>query len=668
MKITKYLGLLSLPLLMFSISFAQVYDFDCPNIPSNLSIGQTDSTVYPRGQVSSLQQFLKDFYGSEAFRVDGKFRTPTANMVKLFQGEHGLVITGRVGAATRARIYSMCNPVGPTTPLTPTIPYTPYAPYNPPVQQVPSVCIPQVTQTQELGCTGGSGTFVQQRVSYCPAGATTPSWFDWVTIRSSCLSGGSNSTVNPPTLSVQPQAITIANGKSLSIIAYTTNTSSCTINGGNYNNQMIPVGGRFVVTPTQSTTYNISCVGVNGQYVSGQSTVNVVADNGNNPPTAYIQPLVSTVSPGQAQILTLYTTSVSSCTINGGNYNAANVNPNGTFTVNPTQTTTYTANCIGNNGQLVTAQAVVNVNINGSSPYVSIQTSTTTIPSSQTVTLNIVSSNVNSCFISGYGMSTQSVQANGSFPVTPTQTSTYVVTCKTSSGQNVSSQVTIYVGTTTSTTTAPYVSVSPSNGFISWGQSQVLTITSSNVTTCNITSPGWAGVGVPVNGQYTVSPTVTTTYTVTCAGTNGQSVSAQAMVNVSVTGGGTDEPLVTITNAGAGSSGTYSRTFNFRENKNVVSNGAWSLNFPIGVTKLTVSAPNQTPYDITPTGGMWLGQGAPCSDDSQSLCASGSFDFHSSGNYTITFVLFRYGTIDANTGAGIVDTSYSKTKTVQLSI
>jgi hypothetical protein len=116
-----------------------------------------------------------------------------------------------------------------------------------------------------------------------------------------------------------------------------------------------------------------------------------------------------------------------------------------------------------------------------------------------------------------------SVDPNGSYEVSPSQTTTYTLTAVGQGGTTTQS-VTVTVNMPLPTVT---ISADPEN--ILWGESSTLFWSSTHADTCEIDS----GVGsVAVNGFISVSPTQTTTYTITASGPGGE---AKADVTVTVT-------------------------------------------------------------------------------------------------------------------------------------
>jgi hypothetical protein len=146
----------------------------------------------------------------------------------------------------------------------------------------------------------------------------------------------------------------------------------------------------------------------------------------------------------------------------------------------------------------------------------------TSITSGQSSTLAWSSTNATSCTGTGFTASGTS----GTVTVSPSVTTNYSVTCTGATG-SASASATVTVGQVTQQPTAS-LSANPTS--ITSGQSSTLTWSSTNATSC--TGSGFTASGT--SGSVTVSPSVTTNYSVTCSGTGG-SASGSATVTVGST-------------------------------------------------------------------------------------------------------------------------------------
>ena len=131
--------------------------------------------------------------------------------------------------------------------------------------------------------------------------------------------------------------------------------------------------------------------------------------------------------------------------------------------------------------------------------------------------------NADTVTISGIG----TVAAEGKTSVSPNQTTTYTLTAKNAtSEQNASATVSV----TFPQTQLVGCFATPAN--ITAGEAATINFTSQNATSVNVTP----GVGnVAQSGSFVVSPTTTTTYTLTAAGPNNQAATCSVTVTVNPT-------------------------------------------------------------------------------------------------------------------------------------
>jgi hypothetical protein len=144
----------------------------------------------------------------------------------------------------------------------------------------------------------------------------------------------------------------------------------------------------------------------------------------------------------------------------------------------------------------------------------------TTIQSGQSSTLAWRVLNATTVNISSIG----NVQPQGSAPVSPTQTTTYTLTATNANGSDTATATITVSGSVVNVT---YCYASPAN--ITVGESSTIFFATTNANSVTINN----GVGtVGANGSVVVSPTSSTTYTVTANGPNGTSASCSAAVQV----------------------------------------------------------------------------------------------------------------------------------------
>lgn len=122
------------------------------------------------------------------------------------------------------------------------------------------------------------------------------------------------------------------------------------------------------------------------------------------------------------------------------------------------------------------------------------------------------------------------VQRAGSRTVTPNDTTTYTLTARASGAPTQTSTVTVTVGALVSDPRIVRFEATPTN--INSGESSTLSWTTEGATSVSISG---VGTNLPTSGSRVVSPTVTTTYTLTATGADGRTVTAPVVVTV---GGG----------------------------------------------------------------------------------------------------------------------------------
>ncbi len=237
-------------------------------------------------------------------------------------------------------------------------------------------------------------------------------------------------------------------------------------------------GSSIVVNPTQTTTYTVTVTSNGDCQATGQVTVNVTTAN-------------VVMGPDQTICLGENTT----ITANGnGSFQWNTGQAGSTIFVNPTQTTTYTVTVTNSAGCIATGQVtifVTNANI--------VTGPDQTICSGTSATITA----------SGDGTFQWSTGATGStISVTPTQTTTYTVTVTNSTGCMASGQVTIFVSNLN-------VVIGPDQTIDS-GQSATLTASGDGTFQW---STGQSGSSIVVNPTQTTTYGVTITNNIGCTAT-----------------------------------------------------------------------------------------------------------------------------------------------------
>jgi len=309
-----------------------------------------------------------------------------------------------------------------------------------------------------------------------------------------------------------PQQIT--SGQSSTLTWSVENADTVAIDGiGNVD----PRAGSTNVAPTQTTVYRLTATNSAGS-VSETVTVSV-----QNPAVRII---FFTASPmnlvsGQSSTLSWQTENADTVEISG----VGAVAQGGTTTVSPTETTNYVLTARNRFGQ-TTSQVSIQVTAVPMPTVVRFTAAPVEIVAGETSSLVWQVNNATDVSITGIGP----VALTGSANVTPTQTTTYTLTAKNSSGE-VTAQATVTVFPAVrivSFTANPVVSPAP-------GSPVVLSWTTEGATEAAIDGIGAVGI----NGTLTVNPTVDTTYTLRAFGRR-NSVLARVDVKVTPTpiGGG----------------------------------------------------------------------------------------------------------------------------------
>jgi RHS repeat-associated protein len=256
----------------------------------------------------------------------------------------------------------------------------------------------------------------------------------------------------------------------------------------------VDLSGSTTVSPAETTTYTITATGSLGT-VTDSVTVAVT----------YPVPVVSmsadpeSIQIGDSATLTWDSTYADSCVIDR---DIGSVDLSGSITVSPSETTTYTITATGSGGSAMESVTVTVIY----PPTVSVGADPEIIQIGDTTTLTWDSENTDTCEIDqGIG----SVDLSGSTTASPNETTTYTITA-TGPLSTATDSVTVTV-----TDPMPTVSISADPLSIQPGETSTLSWTSGNADSCTI-EPGIGSVAV--NGSIPVSPTETTTYTISVTG------------------------------------------------------------------------------------------------------------------------------------------------------
>lgn len=163
-------------------------------------------------------------------------------------------------------------------------------------------------------------------------------------------SGGSNGT---PTVTMAAAPATIGAGQLSTITWSTANATSITITPSvlREDQTTLPLSGSATVSPTATTTYAATVTGSGGTVMG---SVQVVV----TPMQVNFSANPSTVMPGQSATLSWSTQDVQKLVIDNGVGDVSSQLPNGTVTVMPSASTTYTATATGPAGTVTQTAAV----------------------------------------------------------------------------------------------------------------------------------------------------------------------------------------------------------------------------------------------------------------------------------------------------------------------
>ncbi|RJR13118.1 hypothetical protein C4585_02560 [Candidatus Parcubacteria bacterium] len=226
-------------------------------------------------------------------------------------------------------------------------------------------------------------------------------------------------------------------------------------------------------------------------------------------PSCDISANPSKINKGSTSTLSWSSSNATSASINQG---VGSVGVNGSKSVKPNSSTTYTMTVTGPGGT-TNCQTTVTVNtVTPDVPSCDISANPSKINKGGTSTLSWTSENATSATINqGIG----SVNKNGSKNVSPNETKTYKMTV-TGPGGTANCQTTVTVKTVTPNAPSCDIDASPST--IDEGEYSTISWTSDNATSASLNQ----GIGsVSVNGSRSVNPTNTKTYTLTVTGPGG---------------------------------------------------------------------------------------------------------------------------------------------------
>ncbi len=334
-----------------------------------------------------------------------------------------------------------------------------------------------------------------------------------------CGGGGGGTPPPPPEPSITSFTAslnTIAQGASTNLTAvYANGTGAITPGVGG-----VPSGQPIAVSPTQTTTYILTVTNAVNATASRALTITVVPPISNVSFTA----AKSTITLGESVALTATFTGGTAVVSNSAGPTTVIPVSGVPFLVSPTATTTYTLTVTNAAGATVTQGVIITVQ---NVPVItSFSANPATISQGASSTLNYTFSGGNGVINNGIGP----VGSGIGTAVSPSSTTTYVLTVTNASGNTAINAVTVTVvgfpSNVSLTTDRPYITLGESAHLTATFTSGSAVITNSvNASTLN-----------PVNGiPLTVSPAVSTTYILTVTNLAGGTSGAVATINVVTT-------------------------------------------------------------------------------------------------------------------------------------
>ena len=327
-----------------------------------------------------------------------------------------------------------------------------------------------------------------------------------------CIGAGGGSANDSVTITVGP-AVTATLTASIESIALggsslltwdSANATSCTassVEDPSWTGPQVITGGSLTVTPSQTATYLLSCVGPGDATAVESVTIAV----GVAVSAALSADFNTIASGGTSSLSWLGAGSATSCS---GDIFSTGGTLNGSIAVTPTIDTTYTLTCVGAGGASDVSSLTIVV---GPPVTASLTVDINAIANGGSSTLTWSSGNATGCIASSEDLTWAGDKSvlGGSQSVAPTATATYELTCTGLGNSSTISSVTVNVGPAVTAV----LLLEPQ--LINAGGSSLITWSSTNATSC---AGDLFATGGAVSGSVTVTPTTNTTYTLTCTG------------------------------------------------------------------------------------------------------------------------------------------------------
>jgi hypothetical protein len=293
-------------------------------------------------------------------------------------------------------------------------------------------------------------------------------------------------------------------------------------------------GGTQLVLPTATTVYVLRC-----DAPGGTSEIDSVTVTVGPPVTVSLAADLTSIALGGTSTLTWVVEEATSCIASSSGdpvWNGSRSVSGGSEGVSPGITSTYTIECTGPGGATDSETVTINV---GPAVSATLDSNLSFIGEGGSAVLTWSSLNATSCDASSSDDSAWDgprAVSGASMVVTPTSTSTYLITCTGAGGATGQGIEIITVGPPVGVTLGASVES------IALGGTSTLTWSSANAGTCSATSQqdvSWAGSRSTGSGTQEVAPTLTSIYVLDCVGAGGATGTASITVVVG--------PPVTVT-------------------------------------------------------------------------------------------------------------------------
>jgi hypothetical protein len=309
----------------------------------------------------------------------------------------------------------------------------------------------------------------------------------------------------------------IQTGQSATLTWVIDNATSASISPGV--GAVDPRSGSTAVSPTQNATYTLTATGASGN-TTATVTIQVTPGATGNPQIIRFEANPVSIAPGGSSTLSWTTSGATMVSISG----VGNVAPNGSTSVTPAVTTTYTLTAASADGRSVTAPVTVIVAPANIPQIVTFVATPQTIdPGTSTQLCWQVTGATNISITPGVGTN---LNANDCASVSPDRTTTYTLTATNAAGQ-IQGNVTVNVGQVRvlSFTSDPVFSTMA-------GDPVTLAWQTQNATSVVIIANDLPPQTLAPTGTLVVRPISNTFYTLTAYGPGGQTVSVTIEVFV----------------------------------------------------------------------------------------------------------------------------------------